>query len=91
MLVSGISILVFASLKGEQGFLPCIWVFGVFSGGYHYSLKMYVFEKVRARNFARAWGFLQASQVTNDNFKSNNYYNYLNSWAYRAVEMDEEG
>ena len=23
---------------------------------------MYVFEKVRARNFARAWGFLQASQ-----------------------------
>ena len=23
---------------------------------------MFVFEKVRARNFARAWGFLQAAQ-----------------------------
>ena len=62
MLVSGISVLVFASLKGDKGFVPFVWVFGVFSGGYHYSLKMYVFEKVRARNFARAWGFLQASQ-----------------------------
>lgn len=35
---------------------------GIFCGGYHYSLKMYTFEKVRARNFARAWGFVQFSQ-----------------------------
>ena len=33
-----------------------------FLGGYHYSLKMYVYEKVRARNFGRAWGFIQFSQ-----------------------------
>ena len=38
---------------------------GLFLGGYHYSLKMFTFEKVRARNFARAWGFVQFSQVTN--------------------------
>jgi hypothetical protein len=31
---------------------------GIFLGGYHYSLKMFTFEKVRARNFARAWGFV---------------------------------
>ena len=37
-------------------------VYGISAGGYQYSLKMFVFEKVRARNFARAWGFLQASQ-----------------------------
>lgn len=36
---------------------------GIFVGGYHYSLKMFTFEKVRARNFARAWGFVQFSQV----------------------------
>jgi hypothetical protein len=36
---------------------------GIFIGGYHYSLKMFTFEKVRARNFARAWGFVQFSQA----------------------------
>lgn len=40
-------------------------VTGIFLGGYHYSLKMFTFEKVRARNFARAWGFVQFSQVIN--------------------------
>ena len=45
-----------------QGFVLKLWCLGIGVGGYHYSLKMYVFEKVRARNFARAWGFVQASQ-----------------------------
>jgi hypothetical protein len=30
---------------------------------YHYSLKMYTYERVRARNFARTWGFVQCSQA----------------------------
>ena len=38
-----------------------VWIYGVFNGGYHYALKMYIYEKVRARNFARAWGFAQFS------------------------------
>ena len=29
------------------------------AGGHHYALKMYVYEKVRARNFGRAWGYIQ--------------------------------
>lgn len=41
----------------------CMYFAGIFVGGYHYSLKMFTFEKVRARNFARAWGFVQFSQV----------------------------
>lgn len=36
---------------------------GIFCGGYHYSLKMYTYERVRARNFARTWGFVQFSQA----------------------------
>ena len=39
-----------------------VWVYGLFLGGHQYSLKMYLFEKVRARNFAAAWGFVQCSQ-----------------------------
>ena len=35
------------------------WFYGTFLGGYNYCLKMYIYEKVRARNFARAWSFAQ--------------------------------
>jgi len=58
----GISVLAFTSVQGASGYLIFVWIFGIFAGGYQYSLKMFVFEKVRARNFARAWGFLQMSQ-----------------------------
>lgn len=36
---------------------------GIFSGGYHYALKVYIYERVRARNFARAWSYVQAAQA----------------------------
>ena len=61
-LTCGISVLAFTSVQDSNGYLIFVWVFGIFSGGYQYSLKMFVFEKVRARNFARAWGILQMSQ-----------------------------
>ena len=38
------------------------WVYGLGLGAYHYSLKMFVYQRVRARNFARAWSFVQAAQ-----------------------------
>ena len=63
ILICGISILAFTSVQGYNGYVIFVWVYGVFCGGYHYSLKMYVYEKVRARNFARAWGFIQCSQA----------------------------
>jgi len=63
LLTSSAAVLSYAKLEGETGFLAFLWMFGISTGGYHYTLKMFVFEKVRARNFARAWGFLQASQA----------------------------
>ena len=57
------SILAFTSVQGYQGYVVFVWVYGIFTGGYNYSLKMYIYEKVRARNFARAWGFVQCSQA----------------------------
>ena len=38
-------------------------MYGFLLGVYSYSLKMYVFEKVRARNFGSSWGFVQACQA----------------------------
>ena len=40
-----------------------MWIYGVSHGGYVYAFKMYIFEKVRARNFARAWGFAQMAMA----------------------------
>ena len=39
------------------------WVYGFGIGAYNYALKMFVYQRVRARNFARAWSFVQASQA----------------------------
>ena len=39
------------------------WLWGLTSGAYHYSLKLFVFQKVRARNFARAWALVHAAQA----------------------------
>ena len=38
------------------------WMYALTTGCYHYNLKMFVFQKVRARNFARAWSLVQMSQ-----------------------------
>ena len=59
LLMTGVSIMAFTAVEGYNGFVVFVWIFGVFSGGYHYALKMYIYEKVRARNFARAWSFAQ--------------------------------
>jgi hypothetical protein len=59
----GLSLLALTVIEGYQGYVLFVWIYGVFCGGYHYSLKMFTFEKVRARNFPRAWGFVQCSQA----------------------------
>ena len=53
---------MYVKVRGHSGYLIFVWVYGIFLGGHQYALKMYLFEKVRARNFANAWGFVQFSQ-----------------------------
>ncbi|KAK6631718.1 hypothetical protein RUM43_013782 [Polyplax serrata] len=60
----GLCILALTAVHGNyHGYVLFVWIYGIFCGGYHYSLKMYTYEKVRARNFARTWGFVQCSQA----------------------------
>ncbi|XP_018332376.1 monocarboxylate transporter 12-like isoform X2 [Agrilus planipennis] len=60
----GLSILAFTVVSGNyHAYVMFAWIYGIFCGGYHYSLKMYTYERVRARNFARTWGFVQCSQA----------------------------
>jgi len=61
--LTGVSILAFTAAEGFSGYMMFAWVHGLFSGGYNYALKLYINEKVRARNFARAWGFAQFSMA----------------------------
>lgn len=60
----GLSILALTAVHGNKyGYILFTWIYGIFCGGYQYSLKMYTYERVRARNFARTWGFVQCSQA----------------------------
>ncbi|CAK9800342.1 Monocarboxylate transporter 8 [Anthophora plagiata] len=62
--VCGLCILALTAVQGNyHGYVLFAWIYGIFCGGYHYSLKMYTYERVRARNFARTWGFVQCSQA----------------------------
>ena len=47
------------STYGYKGYVVFVWCYGIFYGGYYYSLKMFIYEKVRARNFGRTWGYAQ--------------------------------
>ena len=63
LLICGITILALTTVQGYNGYVIFVWVYGIFLGGYNYSLKMYVYQKVRARNFSRAWSFIQCAQA----------------------------
>lgn len=52
----------FHFLSSFAPFFSPLFGVGFFCGGYHYSLRVYLFERVRARNFAQAWSFVQCSQ-----------------------------
>ncbi|RWS18000.1 monocarboxylate transporter 12-like protein [Dinothrombium tinctorium] len=56
------SLLAFTTLGDYSGYLLFVVIHGFFFGGYQYSLKMFVYEKVRSRNFDRAWSFVQCVQ-----------------------------
>ena len=62
LLVCSISLLFLTTVESYNGYVIFVWLYGISVAGYHYSLKMFVYQKVRARNFSRAWGFIQCSQ-----------------------------
>lgn len=64
MFICALSISGIALVNEKNSFLEysLIWTLGFFCGGYHYALKMLTFQKVRSRNFNRAWGYIQFSQ-----------------------------
>ena len=61
--VCGVCLLALPAVQGFSGYVLFAWLYGIFYGGYQYSLKMCTYEKVRARNFAKTWGFVQGSQA----------------------------
>uniref|UniRef100_A0A0K2TXY6 Monocarboxylate transporter 10like [Acyrthosiphon pisum] n=1 Tax=Lepeophtheirus salmonis TaxID=72036 RepID=A0A0K2TXY6_LEPSM len=59
LFLTGLSMFSLLAIEGYLGYVFFVWTYGVCIGAYNYTLKMYIYEKVRARNFARAWGFTQ--------------------------------
>uniref|UniRef100_T1J6X6 Major facilitator superfamily (MFS) profile domain-containing protein n=1 Tax=Strigamia maritima TaxID=126957 RepID=T1J6X6_STRMM len=59
----GVSILALTAVQGYHGYVVFVWIYGIFLGGYHYTLKMFTLERARARFFSRAWGFVQWAQA----------------------------
>lgn len=57
--VSGLTILSLTAVRGYYGYVLFMWLYGLQLGGAHYSMKMLTLEKVRAKQFSRAWGFIQ--------------------------------
>ena len=42
---------VLIQVGASTGYTVFVWLFGIFAGGYHYALKMFVFEKVGNKEF----------------------------------------
>ena len=62
-LILGISMLALASVQGYHGYLLFSWMYGMFLGGFEFSLKIYTLEMVRVRQFPRGWGFVQGAKA----------------------------
>ena len=57
--ILGITILSLTAVRGYYGYVLFMWLYGLQLGSAHYAIKMLTLEKVRARQFSRAWGFIQ--------------------------------
>ncbi|CAN7989560.1 unnamed protein product, partial [Ixodes hexagonus] len=59
LLAAGLSLLSLQALQGFAGYVLFASAYGISAGSLAYALKMLVFERLRARHFNRAWGFVQ--------------------------------
>ncbi|GFY59206.1 uncharacterized protein TNIN_21841 [Trichonephila inaurata madagascariensis] len=62
MITMGLGFLSISAAQGYYGLVLFSWMYGVPCGGLHYSLKMLVFEKIRAKSFSRAWAYVEWAQ-----------------------------
>ncbi|CAL1275178.1 unnamed protein product [Larinioides sclopetarius] len=62
MVIMGLGLMSVSAAQGYYGFVLFAWMYGVPCGGLHYSLKMLVFEKIRAKSFSRAWAYVEWAQ-----------------------------
>ena len=61
--ICGVSILALTAVEGFNGLVMFACAYGFGLGAYNYTLKVYTYERVRARHFPRAWSFVQAAQA----------------------------
>ena len=62
--VLSLTLIAFNNLKSNHfGYVIFAISYGFCVSGYQYSLKMYVFEKMRSRNFAQTWSLVQFVQA----------------------------
>ncbi|KAK8766050.1 hypothetical protein V5799_007166 [Amblyomma americanum] len=59
LLGAGLAMTALGALSGFAGYALFAAVYGASAGGVAYALRMLVFERLRARHFGRAWGFVQ--------------------------------
>jgi len=54
-----VSELAMTALHGYNGYTLFAWMYGYCLGGFQYALPILVLERLRAKNFARAWSFVE--------------------------------
>lgn len=62
VLASGASTLLFIMARDFHAFALYAWLYGISSGGYYYTVKMYTYGIVKERIMERGWGFINAAQ-----------------------------
>lgn len=62
VLASGASTLLFIMARDFHAFALYAWLYGISSGGYYYTVKMYTYGIVKERIMERGWGFVNAAQ-----------------------------
>ena len=51
--------LALVSVEGYHGYLLFVWIYGLFFGGMEVALRVYCYERLKIKQYARGWGFLQ--------------------------------
>ncbi|WAR07131.1 MOT12-like protein [Mya arenaria] len=63
VLASGLCTLLFVMARDMHAFSLYAWLYGITSGGYYYTVKMYTYGILKERIMERGWGFVNAAQI----------------------------